>query len=74
MNKTKSSMIDKNPKDAIKLDLVVLDKSQTYSEEKMLTEDGLYRYLYQPAEQLEGQKNKLQTFSGIKIGIGLIKL
>ena len=74
MNKTKSSMIDKNPKDAIKLDLVVLDKSQTYSEEKMLTEDGLYRYLYQSAEQLEGQKNKLQTFSGIKIGIGLIKL
>ena len=67
-------MIDKNPKDAIKLDLVVLDKSQTYSEEKMLTEDGLYRYLYQSAEQLEGQKNKLQTFSGIKIGIGLIKL
>ena len=40
----------------------------------MLTEDGLYRYLYQSAEQLEGQKNKLQTFSGIKIGIGLIKL
>ena len=67
-------MIDKNPKDAIKLDLVVLDKSQTYSEEKMLTEDGLYRYLYQSAEQLEGQKNKLQTISGIKIGIGLIKL
>ena len=74
MNKTKSSKKEKNPKDAIKLDLVVLDKSQTYSEEKMLTEDGLYRYLYQPAEQHEGQKNKLQTFSGIKIGIGLIKL
>ena len=55
-------MIDKNPKDAIKLDLVVLDKSQTYSEEKMLTEDGLYRYLYQPAEQHEGQKKQASDF------------
>ena len=49
MNNTKSSMIDMKPKDAIKLDIVPLDK--TYSEEIVLPEDGLYRYLYQPGEQ-----------------------
>lgn len=65
-------MTNMKPKNAIKLDTFKLDK--TYSGENALAQDGLYRYLYQPAEQHEGQKNKLQTFSGIKIGIGLIKL
>ena len=37
-------MIGMNPKDAIKLDTVPLD--QTYPEETVLAEDGLYRYLY----------------------------
>ena len=36
-------------KDAIKLDTVSLDK--TYPKETMLSEDGLYRCLYQPGEQ-----------------------
>ena len=44
MNNTVSSMIGMNPKDAIKLDTVPLD--QTYPEETVLAEDGLYRYLY----------------------------
>ena len=46
MNDTKSLMYDQKPKDAIKLDVVELNKSETYSEENELPEDGLYRYLY----------------------------
>ena len=49
MSNTKSSMADMKPKDAIKLDTVKLDK--IYPEENILSEDGLYRYLYQPGEQ-----------------------
>ena len=49
MSDTISSMVGMKPKDAIKLDIVPLDK--TYSEETVLPEDGLYRYLYQPGEQ-----------------------
>ena len=54
MNNTKSSMTGMKPKDAIKPDTVPLDK--TYSEETVLPEDGLYRYLYQPGEQHGDQK------------------
>ena len=46
MSNTVSSMIGIEPKDAIKLDTVPLDK--TYPEETVIPEDGLYRYLYQP--------------------------
>ena len=60
MNNTKSSMIDMNPKDAIKLDTVQLDK--TYPEESVLPEDGLYRYLYQPGEQHGDQKRRATDF------------
>ena len=49
LNNTISSMIGMKSKDAIKLDTVPLDK--TYPEETVLPKDGLYRYLYQPAEQ-----------------------
>ena len=38
MNNTKSLMIDMKPKDAIKLDTVLLEK--TYPEENVLPEDG----------------------------------
>ena len=48
------------PKDAIKLDTVPLDK--TYSEETILPEDGLYRYLYQPGEQHGDQKRQATDF------------
>ena len=56
MNNTVSPMIDMKPKDAIKLDTVPLDKK--YPEETILTEDGLYRYLYQPGEQHGNQKRR----------------
>ena len=54
MNNTESLMIGMKPKDAIKLDTVLLDK--TYPKETILPEDGLYRYLYQHGEQDEDQK------------------
>ena len=56
MNNTVSSMIGMKPKDAIKLDTVLLDK--TYPEKTVLPEDGLYRYLYQPGEQHGDQKRR----------------
>ena len=34
-------MIDMRPKDVIKLDTVKLNKSETYPEEEVLSEDGL---------------------------------
>ena len=54
MDSTVSSMIDMKPKDAIKLDTVLLDKK--YLEETVLPNNGLYRYLYQPGEQHGNQK------------------
>ena len=56
MNNTKSSMIGVKPKNATKLDIAPLDKK--YPEEIVLTEDGLYRYLYQPGEQHGDQKRR----------------
>ena len=44
INNTKPSMIDMKSKDAIKLDTVPLDKKN--SDETVLPDDGLYRYLY----------------------------
>ena len=42
------------PKDAIKLDTVPLDR--THPEETIQSEDGFYRYVYQPREQHGDQK------------------
>ena len=56
MNNTVSQMVGMKPKDTIKLDTVSLDK--TYPEETVLTEDGLYRYLYQPGKQHGDQKRR----------------
>ena len=56
INNTVSSMIGMKPKDAIKPDTVPID--QTYPEETVLPEDGVYRYLYQPGEQLGDQKRR----------------
>ena len=56
MNNTVSQMVGMKPKDTIKLDTVPLDK--TYPEETVLTEDGLYRYLYQPGKQHGDQKRR----------------
>ena len=55
LSNTISSMIGMKPKDAIKLDIVPLDKA--YPEETVLHEDRLYRYLYQPGEQHGDQKS-----------------
>ena len=60
MSNTKPSMIDRKPKDAIKLETVSLDKK--YPEETVLPEDGLYRYLYQPNEQYGDQKRWATDF------------
>ena len=60
MNNTVSSMIDMKPKDAIKLNAVPVDK--TYPKETVLPEDGLYRSLYQPGEQLGDQKGWATDF------------
>ena len=54
MNNTKPLMIGIKPKDAVKLDIVPLNK--TYPEETVLPEDGLYSYLYQPGKQHGDQK------------------
>ena len=65
MNHTVSSMIVMKPKDAIKLDTLRLDK--TCPEETVLPEDGLYRYLYKPMNNMETKKDEQQTLSGAKI-------
>ena len=54
MNNTVSPMIGMKSKNAVKLDIVPLDK--TYPEETVLPKDGLYRYLYQPGKQYGDQK------------------
>ena len=54
MNNTASLMTDMKTKGAIKLDTLPVDK--TYPKETVLSEDRLYRYLYQPGEQHGDQK------------------
>ena len=56
MNNTVSSMIGMRPKNAIRLDIVPLDKK--YPKEAILPEDGSYRYLYQLGEQHGDQKRQ----------------
>lgn len=51
-------MTDFRLKDAIKLDIVMLDKSEKYPEENLYSKDGLYRYLHQPGEQHEHQNRR----------------
>ena len=58
MNNTILLMIGMKPKDAIKLDTVLLNK--TNPKESVLPEDGLCRYLYQPGEQ-HGDQNRRAT-------------
>ena len=51
MNKTESLTIDMNLKDAIKMDILKIDKSETYLMEEVLPEDGGFnRYLYQASK------------------------
>ena len=60
MNNTKSSMIDMKPKDAIRLDTLLLDKM--YPEKTVLPEDGLYKYLYEPGKQHGDKKRRATDF------------
>ena len=74
MINTKSSMIFLKPKDTIKLGLVELDKTETYSKEEVSPEDRLYKYLCQLGEQHGHEKNKPLTSSAVKIHICQNKL
>ena len=56
INNMVSLITGMKPKDAMKLDNVSLGKK--YPEETVLSEDGLYRYLYQPGEQYGDQKRR----------------
>ena len=57
LNNEKTRMIGMTPAKAVKLDSVEL-KFKPYPEEKLLPEDGLYRYLYQPGELEGGQQRR----------------
>ena len=50
-NSSKSLIIDIKLKDAIKMDIVKIDKSETYSQENALPTNGFYRNLHQLLEQ-----------------------
>ena len=49
-------MIGMKPKDAIKLNEVPLVDRESYPEEEVLPEDGLYQYLLQPSEEHDDQQ------------------
>ena len=51
-------MIGMKPKDAIKLNEVPLVTRESYPEEEVLPEDGLYRYLLQPSEEHDVQRHR----------------
>lgn len=51
MNNTKSLLTGMKPRDAIKLGIVKLDKSDKHPKENVLLEDGLYRHLDEPEDQ-----------------------
>lgn len=46
------------PRDTVKLDIAESDKSETYPAEEALHEDSLCRYLHQPDEKHEYQKDE----------------
>ena len=50
MNNTQSSMNHMSPEDAVKLDIVELNKPEAQPEEELLSEVGLCRYLYHPSK------------------------
>ena len=55
LNDTETEMIGMKPKDAIKLNEVLLVDRDSYPPEDTLPEDGLYRYLLQPSEEHDDQ-------------------
>ena len=59
LNREKTQMLGMTPAKAVKLTSVEL-KVKPYPEENVLSEDGLYRYLYQPGE-LEDDNRRRAT-------------
>ena len=55
LNDMETEMIRMKPKDAIKLNEVPLVTRESYPEEEVLPEDGLYRYLLQPGKEHDDQ-------------------
>ena len=49
-------MTGMKPKDAIKLNEVLLVKQENYPPEEVLPEDGLYQYILQPGEEHDDQR------------------
>ena len=58
LNDTQTEMIGMKPKDAIKLNEVPLVARESYPPEEVLPEDGLYRYLLQPGEEHDDQRQR----------------
>ena len=58
LNDIETEMIGMKPKDAIKLDEVLLVNQEAYPPEEVLPEDGLYRYLLQPSEEHDDQQRR----------------
>ena len=56
LNDMETEMIGMKPKDAIKLNEVLLVSRESYHPEEVLPEDGLYRYLLQPSEEHNDQQ------------------
>ena len=53
-----TEMTGMKPKDAIKLKEVPLVTRESYPQEEVLPEDGLYRYLLQPGEEHNDQRRR----------------
>ena len=58
LNNMETEMIGMKPKDAIKLNEVLLVARESYPPEEVLPEDGLYRYLLQPSEEHDDQRHR----------------
>ena len=58
LNDTQTQMTGMKPKDAIKLNHVLLVNQENYSPEDTLPEDGLYHYLLQPGEEHDDQRKR----------------
>ena len=58
LNDTETEMIGMKPKDAIELNEVPLVARESYPEEEVLPEDGLYQYLLQPGEEHDDQQRR----------------
>ena len=49
-------------KDAMKLDIIELDKSEKYLDKKVLPGNDLWKFLYQPSEHQGDQKRRATDF------------